>query len=402
MKTVLGVMAIAVFAYLGSILFRASRLPLALRALASSGLAFFVLGVILGPQVTDVLSLEVQSGEVQSGLDVFIQLAIGWVGLLFGLQFNILDLRRLAVRHLAAAGAESLLTLLIASAGLLLLLPGELGVVAPFGMAVLLAAIASTSSPTTGAEVHHSLSPRGRVTDLVRLISSIDDVPAIVVAGAMMCFIHRATLGFGTIPDGLLWLAGSLFLGIGLGVLVHLLTLFRYNQNQLLVIVLGFTIFSGGAAYYLGLSPLFVAMLAGVVVANRSPHRRQFLRSFLLVEKPLYLMLLTLAGALWQAPSAELWLVVAGFVLVRVLGKLLGGLVAGRIEGSAHQQPFGVGLGLLPFGEMGLVIALSAYAVLPRAMCDLVLTAVVVNMALMTLLTPWVLRRLLIRAGEAA
>ncbi|MBW2701067.1 MAG: cation:proton antiporter [Deltaproteobacteria bacterium] len=396
MKTILALIAIALFAYLGSTLFRLRRSPVWLRALLSSGLGFFGVGVALGP-----LAIGVLDQQIIAGLDVLVDLGVGWVGLIFGLQFHFKDLKRLPGRHYLGALVQSVFTLLLGGLGLWLVL-GEFSLRGPVWLLVfVLAAAMSTTSPTAATHVFHDLHPRGPVSDALRIMASVDAVPAVLMAGIILCFapapIHP--LRYGPFLDGLFWLGVAVGLALALGALFHLLTLYRYTDNQLLVIVLGVVVFCGGAADYLVLSPLFVNFLVGVVVANRSPVRFRMLKALASVEKPIYLILLTLAGALWHPPLTFVWLAVGALVFLRLAGKLLGGYLAGLVAGL--RKPSLLGLGLLPHGGMAMAIALSFRSLVAGELGDLMMTAVVCSMLLSTLLGPMCLRRLLLSQGEA-
>lgn len=398
MRTILGLILVAAFAYLGSSLFRLKRLPPSIRALVSSGMGFFAVGVGLGPQAIDLLS-----AGVLARLDPLIGIGLGWVGLFFGLQFHLGDLRRLPGRHYLAALAEAIVTGLVCGLGIWLAL-AHLGPVAAPGLMFIgvLALTASTSSPTAMALVYQDLSPRGPVTSLLRLINSFDAVPAVLALGVLVCLAPIHPARFGAVLDVMFWLGVSIGLGLVLGALFHLLTLYRYSETQLLVIVLGLVVFCGGAAHYLILSSLFVNFLVGVVVANRSPQWQHILRVMNGLEKPIYLILLTLAGAIWAPPGAAGWLLVAAFVGLRLIGKLLGGLVASPVAGVAFAAPFGLGPGLLDHGGLALVLALSLGQWVSGPAFDVVLTAVLASMLVTTLIGPFALKRILLRIREAA
>jgi Kef-type K+ transport system membrane component KefB len=216
-----------------------------------------------------------------------------------------------------------------------------------------------------------------------------------------LCFSALHPVGPDSLRTGWFWLLASVALGAVLGSLFHLLTLYRYTDSQLLVIVLGLVTFCGGAAHYLLLPPLFVNLIVGVVVANRSPQHLRLLQSLLRLEKPVYLILLALAGAMWNLPPLSILALVPTFVILRLMGKLLGGAIATRTVQLTTGGLLGVGPGLLSHGGMALVIALSVKQFFPGLLGDLALSAAVLSILVGTLLGPWALRRMLISENEA-
>lgn len=396
MTTILGLIVIALFAYLGTTLFKIPGLPPSLRAMIASGVGFFFVGLLLGPYVADLLDT-----DALKSLDVVVNLGVGWVGLLFGLQFYPRDLRRFPTRFYLGAGVESLFTMLVVGVGMWAAV-GLSPWAAPVWLTVgVLAIIASTTSPTIAEQMIHDTRPRGPVTDTVRLISSVDAVPAIVLLGVALCFSPLHPEDAGVVGSGWLWVGAACGLGLALGALFHLITLYRYTDNQLLVIVLGLTVFCGGAAHYLRLSPLFVNMVVGMMVANRSPQRLRILRSLLAVEKPIYLVLLTLAGAMWAVPPVSLFALVPLFVLLRLIGKFVGGYLATRTAGITTNSSLGFGPGLIPHGGMAVVIALNIKQFFPGALGDFALSAAIASILVAAPMSPATLQRLLHREGEA-
>jgi Kef-type K+ transport system membrane component KefB len=392
---ILGLIVIGLFAYLGTLLFKIPGLPPSVRALIASGMGFFFVGLLLGPYAANLLD-----ADAQKSLDVVVNLGVGWVGLLFGLQFYRRDLLRFPARLHLSAGLQSVFTMLVVAAGMwavVALSPWA----APVWLTVgILAAISSTTSPTIAEQMIHDTRPRGPITDAVRLVSSVDAVPAIVLLGILLCFSPLHPEEAGVLGSGWLWVGAACGLGLILGALFHLLTLYRYTDNQLLVIVLGLTVFCGGAAHYLRLSPLFVNMVVGMVVANRSPQRLRILRSLLGVEKPIYLVLLTLAGAMWAVPPASLFALVPLFILLRLIGKFVGGYLATTTAKLETRNSLGIGPGLIPHGGMAVVIALNVKQFFPGAIGDFALSAAIASVLVAAPMGPYALQRLLRLEGE--
>jgi len=112
-----------------------------------------------------------------------------------------------------------------------------------------------------------------------------------------------------------------------------------------------------GAAEYLGLSPLVAGLFFGAILTNTADNRDEITRVLESVERPLYFLLLVVAGATW-VPSREPWAfaVVALFLSARAVGKLGGARLAARANGVLDRLGKDWGLGLL--GQGGLALAL--------------------------------------------
>lgn len=394
MNTVLGLIAVGLLAFLGAALFKVARLNPVTRAFVASGITFFFIGVLLGPRAIGLLD-----SHIVAELDLVVDLGIGWVGLLFGLQFRYQDFKKLYLSNYLGAMTQAIITLVVIGAGIWLV--GRTGSIEMGCFAiVLLAAIGSTTSTSTGtASVQHE-NPRGPLTETIRLFESLDAVPAVLVVGLILCCSATIANQNSCIPNGLICVFVAVMLGAVMGVIFSLLTLYRYNPNQLVVIVLGFCVFSSGAAHYLRLSPLFVNFIVGLVVANTSRNRRLIFRSLVRLEKPLYLVLLIIAGSMWVLPSVALLIIVPIFFGLRVVGKLLGGAIASRIAGISTGGSFGVGPGMLAHDGMALALAISIKQILPDDIGDVALTVTVSSILASNLVGPWALRRMLIEQRE--
>ncbi len=195
-------------------------------------------------------------------------------------------------------------------------------------------------------------------------------------------------------------------LGVALGVVFLWLTRPQAAREELVLFLLGLVVFAAGSALYLGLSALFVCATAGAVVANLSPLRRRVYALLGAWEKPIYVVLLILAGALMEFPS---WLVLPfalGYFLVRGLAKLAAGLLARPILGRRLEVPHRLGLGLIPQGGISLAMVISgaltygSFSSPGAGAARVLLSSVVLAVVASELTGPFLTRSLLRRAGE--
>ncbi len=103
-------------------------------------------------------------------------------------------------------------------------------------------------------------------------------------------------------PDPI-WLVAAVGMGVICGILFLWLTRPRPAGDELVLFLLGIAAFASGAAFQLQLSPLFVSVTMGAVVANLSPDPQRAFRILQEWEKPIYVVFLMLAGALLSFPT---------------------------------------------------------------------------------------------------
>jgi Kef-type K+ transport system membrane component KefB len=164
-------------------------------------------------------------------------------------------------------------------------------------------------------------------------------------------------------------------IGLAAGVVGWLLIERAHSEAERGLFVIGVLAFAGGAASYLGVSPLLTGLVTGIVW-RWTPGRvdaivRQDVRRY---QHPLVVLVLLVAGAS-VLPSVEAVWLLAPFVLLRVAGKLAGGWLATRLAPSL--APGDLGAHLLAPGLIGIAFALAAARALGAVEGTPLLTAVV-------------------------
>lgn len=109
MKIIFALLLIIFLAFSGYHLsFRNFKLPLFARHFYMRGIEFLFLGLLLGPQYLNLID-----SKAQDGLAPLAALVLGWIGLLYGFQFEIKKLRRFPLEYAAAANLQGGLTLFL-------------------------------------------------------------------------------------------------------------------------------------------------------------------------------------------------------------------------------------------------------------------------------------------------
>ena len=399
MIAILQLLAILGIGYLGTQYF-AERVRARFHVV--TGVEFVVLGVLVGPYVTNVMTPDVltQMGPV-------ISLAIGAVGLVIGLEMrfeNLLGSRRDAL-ELSFSGV---LTTTVLVGGLAVgwawatLTTPDFLVALP--ACVALGAIAAVSAPEPIETVHRSM--EGQVT-LARTLESsalLDELMAILVFGLVFCVFHVGTAGTARPLTATEWAAVSLGFGVVLGVLFFLFLGRESDPDRQLLALIGIILFSSGSAYYLNLSPLFVNMVLGLMLANTSRHAGALRKVMGSIERPVTVVILVLAGASWNlgALSSPVVLgIITISLVIRPLGKLLGGYFSFRYgEPSPHLTPW-MGLGTVAHGGLAVAMAVNLRQVYTGVVADGVFSAVLISVLVWEVLAPGRIRRALIDSEPA-
>jgi multidrug transporter EmrE-like cation transporter len=404
MEPIVSTLILILLALLGArFSFSTSSIPPGPRLVFRTGTHFLFLGLILGPHALGLLT----EGAIRQ-LFPLLGLGLGWIGFLFGLQLDFRNLRQFPPAFFILALGQAALTLLffvwVGYFGLTVM--GRWGRVE--GLLLMgAAATACISTPAGVALISTNFKVVGRVRDLLLFVASLDALVGIVALQVTYSlFPPGALVSQNPTAPGLLWVLVAAGMGVVCGILFLWLTRPRPGAEELVLFLLGIAAFASGVALQLQLSPLFVSVTMGIVVANVSPEPQRAFRVLHEWEKPIYVVFLMLAGALLTFPTPWVVPLAVAYALIRGGGKVLGNMAMVRLIPLPFPPPKRFGLGLLPQGGISLAMAISVvltYAGLGLGemnAVDLLFSVVVLGVILSELTGPFFTRNILVRAGE--
>ncbi|MCE5272049.1 cation:proton antiporter [bacterium] len=319
---------------------------------------YLVLGLALGGQ-----GFGLAGPELLHNLEPVKELALGWIGLLFGLQLRWTHLRRFPAVFFRVLLLESGLSLLAVGGALWLVVsrffPEALE--DPVSAVAVLAALGAVSSPTAtalaavaGGRVRH------RLARLAHFTTSLDPLLPLVLFALAAGYRHPAGGGAWAALE---WVAASVLLGLILGLLFYSFARHRHNERELTLLIIAFAVFAGGVASYLALSSLFVTVVLGSTLTNLLPAGERVFRILVTREKPILILLLVLTGADWRIGSAAgasaVILLLAAYLVARSVVKTTVMALASRAR-SADLEPGAWRGGLALLGQGGMSVALLA------------------------------------------
>jgi len=267
--------------------------------------------------------------------------------------------------------------------------------------ALIIAAIATVSSPAVIAAVIKQVRSHGRVSRLLRYITGFDNIIGVITFGLAYPFFHITSRASSVTIPGWGWLLISIAVGLALGMLFHFFTTPRASSNENLMIAVGMVALSSGLASYLSLSALFINLIVGIVLCNYSERQDRFYRLLISAEKPLYGVLLIIAGALWRAT----WLMAvlaAIFILFRATAKTLGTWASLRNYSSIVRNPGWLGTALIAQGGIALAIALDFRFLAPGEISNLIVSITLTGLTINAFVCPFTAKHVLKIEGEIA
>ncbi len=340
-------------------------------------------GIVVGPSVLGL----VEVGEV---LRVFSELGIVFLLFWVGLETRLSEMK--AVGRIAVT---------VGSAGVVL--PFLVGI--GFGLALgestetsvfLGAALAATSAGITSATFLQLGIARTRAARTVLGAAVVDDILALLLLSVAVGMAAEGGVDAGKIALALaIAVAFVGFVALGGTRLLQrrpqLLQAPAFAKSPLLpavLLCLGLAAFAAS----IGLAALIGAFLAGMIVAETKDHSsiEEEVRPLYAFFPPFFFAFIGIELDLGALLDGHALLLLAAITVLAAAAKLVPAYLAAR--GLGKREAAIVGIGMIPRGEVGIVIASIGAA---EGVVDAELFAVVVGMSILTtLLAPFALKRL--------
>ncbi len=350
---------------------------LGLTLVTASGLPFILMGLLFRHPRIGILS-----DSVVADLRPALEFGVGWLGFAVGMKFNVGELDRVHPKTGAILVAETAIPVVTTTIACCLFFvfidfnqtfpilasmhsfadvrrgTYELSRHASLRDAIALGACAAQAAPVAALAIARSGGSKG--ARILAHVSELDDVAGIFVI-SLVCAFFRPTEAFAAwkLPH-IAWLFVILGLGGVLGILTYVLVRSAKSRTEEIAYLLGAIALSAGMSGYLGISPLITGAIAGALLTNL-PHKEmaRLKETIEQVERPLYLIFLLVAGALWDPRGWQGWLLCPIFVLSRIVGKMMGARVAKRVGPEELPDATTMGLALSPQSPMAIATVVS-------------------------------------------
>lgn len=365
------------------------------RFLVVTGVEYLLLGFLLGPAFPAIHALD----DV-TGLLPIIALAAGWVGLLRGTDFDFTSLQKLDPATWRVVFLHHLLPAVTVGFGSYYFFTETGWVIVSPRDAMLSSAALACFAATDSSEPFDLLARRyeisGRLAPLLRNGTRLGDIGVILAFGLIFCVFHEnAPEAQDYSPS--LWAWVTVLLGAALGFLFSLFLVGDESDNSRFLALVGIIAFASGGAYFLELSPLAVNLSMGFVLVNFARGGQLLHTTLVSTERPMALVLLVFAGALWERTELVPTLLgLGGFLVVRTSAKWLASAIAGWGT-SLRKDLF---RGLLAHGDVTLAMAVSFRLVYDGEAAKIAYSVVLGSVILNGLMAPRLLRGLLVDEGE--
>jgi len=345
-------------------------------------------GFVVGPAILDWLP-----PFTIEWFPVLTDVALAMVGFLLGAKLTRRSLHKLGRPVLYMSMGEVLTTALLVTVGLALS-----GV--PLEIALLMGGIAPATAPAATVDTVQSVSAKGKFTRTLLGIVAVDDAWGLIVFSLLLA-AAQVVAGNGEVGrvllNGLWEVFGALGLGLVVGLPMAFLTGRLRAGEPTQAEALGFILICAGLSVWLHVSHILAAMALGATVANFASHHKRPFHEIQGIEWPFLILFFLLAGAKLEVDALmQVGLVGAGYIALRVTGRLIGTNIGGMLIGVDGMTRRWMGVALMPQAGVALGMALLAVGTFPEheaVILPVVLGATVVFELAGPVATRWALVR---------
>ncbi len=316
---------------------------------------YLIGGLIAGPSFFNGLTT-----EMLEHFGVVSEMALAFIAFTIGLSFKKSYFKRVGFKPVVIAFSEATFAVLIVTSGLLFI-----GLDPAF--AIVLGAIAAATAPAATILVIKEFKAKGPVTDMLMSVVALDDAIALILFGfaATLAKTFMQVQGEFSVFFSILQPFLDIFLAAILGGLLGWamkwpLKVFQSNGNQLGILI-AFVFLSSGISSLMGISELLTTMMMGAILTNVSSVSNTIGDLADRLTPPLYLMFFVIAGAeLNIAIIPSVGLVGSVYIVLRVVGKMLGTYVGAQVAHAPKEVSRYLGATLIP--QAGVAIGLTSVA----------------------------------------
>jgi len=321
-----------------------------LRMLVDSGSIHLLIGVLVGPHMLMLLTL-----DILDQLNFLVTLVLGWAGFLIGLQVKGSELKRFQKGYYLFASTYFFINSLIFFILLVIAIQLSKG---QYNLSdgAFLVVLGAVSSPILIGIIKSQLKMRGPAIHLMQFSVALDNVFAVFFLGLLMILINPY---FGFDIHSFLIIAGAILFSSIIAYLFYKLSKPIKDEQQYFLLLIGFLLVTVGVSMNLSVSMLFMAFVFGVVLTNLPLDTRKLYHSISSAEKPLYYLLVIFVGATISNISLMYIFLATGFILIRFIGKVLSGYISRRVVIQREHIPLQSGLAHIGMGGVAMAMVLD-------------------------------------------
>ncbi|HSP48335.1 MAG TPA: cation:proton antiporter [Clostridiaceae bacterium] len=355
---------------------------------------YLIGGIIIGPSVLNLVP-----HEAALSLKIITEAALGFIAFSIGSEFKISQIKKSGKGVMIITVFEALVAIACVDLAMIFIFKQ------PVQFSIIIGAIAAATAPAATVMVIRQYKAKGPLVDTLLQVVAMDDAVGII-AFSISLAIAQVLSGGGTgnVLAHALWtpskeIFGAAILGVACGTALSYFSKKATGEEQLLTMTLGALLFTVGISVQFGFSSLIACMMVGATVVNLVNNKR----TFTVVDRftpPIFLAFFTIAGVDVNFGVLKgVGLIGVGYVIFRVVGKLLGAYAGARLTNAPEVVQKYLGFTLIPQAGVAIGLSMVAERVLPGETGLAIKTIILGATVIYELVGPVIAKMALVKAG---
>lgn len=356
---------------------------------------YLLAGIIIGPFVFKLIPK-----EAISGLSVISEAALGFIAYSIGSSLNFKNLKKIGMGIILIALFEALMAVVVVT----LVMTFIFGQPLPFSLAI--GAIASATAPAATLMVLKQYKAEGPLVNTLIPVVAIDDAIAVIAFGICLAIAQVLISGTGaltamSVAKPFIEIIGSLILGAVLGFALVFVNRSSNSKEQTMSLAIGVILLAVGIAAKFELSSILTCMALGGAISNITEGKSRLLTVLESFTNPIFIAFFTISGLdLNLSVLKSVGLIGMGYVLSRVVGKVLGAYIGCKIAKVEPVVQKYLGLTLIPQAGVAIGLSLLVENALPAYGSE-IRTIILSATVIYELIGPLCTKYAIFKAGEA-
>ncbi|RDU23743.1 cation:proton antiporter [Anaerosacchariphilus polymeriproducens] len=353
---------------------------------------YLIAGLLLGPSFMNIIPT-----AMVHGFGVISDLALAFIAFSIGLGFKFTYFKKVGSAPIIIAICESFGAIILVS-----VIPILCGFDPKF--AIMLGAIAAATAPAQTIMVINQYKAKGSLTSMLLSVVAIDDAVALIGFGFAVTIVKTLSTKNTNIALSILSpfyeIGVSLLLGIIFGIGLKLILRYFKKQSNRLPIIIAFTTGIYWCSEMLHGSALMACMALGATIANISSETDEISDIIDEFSPPIYMIFFIISGAGFEVSALKsIGFIGTLYVIVRIIGKMFGAYIGGRITHQEKKISKYLGPTLMPQAGVALGLIVVASKIVPDYSSS-IRTTILCSTFIYSIIGPVVAKIALEKAGE--
>ncbi|MDD3340214.1 MAG: cation:proton antiporter [Lachnospiraceae bacterium] len=353
---------------------------------------YLVAGLLLGPSVLNIIT-----PDMVSGFAVISDIALAFIAFSVGCEFSLDYFRKV--------GAAPIIIAILEAFGAIILVTGVLLL---FGfdtkLSIMLGAIAAATAPAQTIMVINQYRARGTLTSMLLSVVAIDDAVALIGFGFATTIANSMgkadTNVFMSILEPIYQVVISLIIGFIMALVMKFILKFFHKHSNRICIIIGMALWTYYLADLLNGSCLLACMCLGGVLVNIIDEIDDVVEVTDSFTPPIFMIFFVISGAGFDIFALKsIGVIGLIYVVVRVVGKMIGSFLGGKLTHQEEKICKWLGPTLMPQAGVALGLVVVAGSVVPDYASQ-IQTVILCSTFIYSIVGPVVAKFALVKAGE--